>query len=320
MDRIDRSEEFYEDLEQFCEIRRLEQNEDTNQRRSRRRPTRKKSFRIVAVVMMCMVLSSATTAGTMMLMQRNQQANQVSDLDLSGGEQQWQAVNTTALLTNNTTGSVATAVDKAAASVVEISTESVQQDYRYGVGIVAGAGSGVILTTDGYIVTNHHVIDGASNIMVRLADGSVYQAGLVATDPQTDLAVIKITAENLVTATFADSDAVRTGDLALAIGNPLGNLGGTVTAGIISAKDREIMIDGQVRKLMQTSAAVNRGNSGGGLFDSQGNLIGIVNAKSAGVDIEGIGFAIPTNLVKQTVDALLQNSGITITAYTEAEL
>ena len=197
-------------------------------------------------------------------------------------------------------------VDEVSPSVVEVFTETKQVSSWFREYVTEGAGSGVILTEDGYIVTNHHVIDGASTIKVRLNDGQTYSAALTGTDAKTDLAVLKIDASGLSAATLADSSSVRVGDFVIAIGNPLGELGGTVTNGIISAKDREITIEGETMTLLQTSAAVNPGNSGGGLFDLDGELVGVVNAKSSGDDIEGLAFAIPANTVKEITQKLIQ--------------
>ena len=183
-------------------------------------------------------------------------------------------------------------------TVVEIYTESVVNSGRMRQFVTEGAGSGVIITADGYIVTNNHVIEGSRKITVHLSNGVEYDAVLVGRDSATDLAVIKIEEKGLPFAIWGDSDSLSVGELAVAIGNPLGKLGGTVTEGVISALSRNIEIDGQMMTLLQTSAAVNPGNSGGGLFNCYGELIGIVNAKSSGSDIEGIGFAIPANLAK----------------------
>lgn len=202
--------------------------------------------------------------------------------------------------------SVADVAGAVADSVVEITTEVVSTNGFMGQYISQGAGSGVIFTADGYIMTNHHVIDGAQSITVTLRDGSSYTAKVIGDDSQTDLALLKIDATGLTPAVLAaDSDNLKVGQTAIAIGNPLGQLGGTVTSGIVSALDREIEIDGETMSLLQTSAAINPGNSGGGLFDDSGNLIGIVNAKSSGSDIEGLGFAIPINTVKTVFNDLL---------------
>lgn len=205
-------------------------------------------------------------------------------------------------------GSVTGVVSNAAQSVVEITTEaSVQNMPYFGQAVAQGAGSGVILSEDGYIVTNKHVIDGVSTIKVLTNDGTAYTAELIGSDDRTDLAVLKIDATGLVPATFADSDSIQVGELAVAIGNPLGELGGTVTSGIISATGREITVDGESMTLLQTSAAVNPGNSGGGLFNAEGQLVGIVNAKSSGTDIEGLAFAIPANTVREVANDLIEN-------------
>ena len=205
---------------------------------------------------------------------------------------------------------VAEIAAKTANSVVEITTEVVSSNYR-GRFVSSGAGSGVIVSSDGYIATNNHVIDGASKITVRLKNGDEYSATLVATDSKTDVALIKIEATGLSAATFGDSDKLVVGELAVAIGNPLGELGGTVTDGIISALDREITLDGRTMNLLQTSAAINPGNSGGGLFNSKGELIGIVVAKSTGEDIEGLGFAIPINDAKAVLEELKTHGYVT---------
>ena len=191
-------------------------------------------------------------------------------------------------------------------SIVEIYTETVSNSGRMGQFVTEGAGSGVIITSDGYVVTNNHVIEGAKKISVRLKNGGDYDATMIGRDSKTDLAIVKINATGLQPAVYGDSDKLVVGELAVAIGNPLGQLGGTVTEGIISALSRNIEIDGHMMALLQTSAAVNPGNSGGGLFNGHGELIGIVNAKSSGSDIEGIGFAIPANLVKSIAADLIQ--------------
>ncbi|MBQ7357553.1 MAG: trypsin-like peptidase domain-containing protein [Clostridia bacterium] len=180
-------------------------------------------------------------------------------------------------------------------SVVEITTEIVQNSAFMGQYVSQGAGSGVIVHKSGYIVTNHHVIDGASNVTVTLKDGKTFGATFVGTDASSDIAVIKIDAGDtpLPVAEMGCSEDLVVGEDVIAIGNPLGSLGGTVTEGIISATERHISIDGEDMVLLQTSAAINPGNSGGGLFNMAGQLIGVVNAKASGEDIEGLGFAIP---------------------------
>ena len=190
-------------------------------------------------------------------------------------------------------------------SIVEIRTETVATGGRMGQFVSEGAGSGVIISNDGYIVTNNHVIVGANKIAVTLKNAATYTANLVGRDVKTDIAVLKIEASDLKAAILGDSSQLVVGELAVAIGNPLGELGGTVTEGIISALDRDIVIDGESMKLLQTSAAINPGNSGGGLFNAYGELVGIVNAKSSGSDIEGLGFAIPINTARTVIEQII---------------
>lgn len=192
-------------------------------------------------------------------------------------------------------------------SVVEIVTEQVTTNSFFGQYVTQGAGSGVIISEDGNIITCAHVIDGASTITVKTADGTSYTAKLIGSDSQTDIAVIKIDASGLQPAVIGDSSSLVVGEQAIAVGNPLGELGGTVTSGIISALERQVNIDGTTYTLLQTSAAINPGNSGGALFNGSGELIGIVNAKESGSSIEGLGFAIPINSAMTVAEDLLTN-------------
>lgn len=203
-------------------------------------------------------------------------------------------------------------VEKCKDSVVEITTESASSGNSiFGQYVSQGAGSGVIISKVGYIVTNNHVVSGATSLKVTTTDGTEYDASVVGKDSQTDLAVIKVDANNLQAATLGDSDILQVGDPAIAIGNPLGELGGTVTTGIISATDRQITIDDETMTLLQTDAAINPGNSGGGLFNADGNLIGIVNAKESSTGIEGLGFAIPITPAQDIITELMQNGSVT---------
>ena len=221
--------------------------------------------------------------------------------------------------TNNSasteTLSVSGVANEALKSVVELRTESVTSDQYMQQYTSSGAGSGVILSQDGYIATNYHVIDGANTITVREYDGNEYKATLVGSDEKTDLAVLKIEATGLSPVTFGDSSSLKVGDTAIAIGNPLGELGGTVTTGIISALDREIQINNETMTLLQTNAAINPGNSGGGLFNANGELIGIVNAKSTGEAVEGLGFAIPSNIAKTIIEDLMSDGYVSNRPY-----
>ena len=201
-------------------------------------------------------------------------------------------------------------------SVVEIGTEYTVSNSIFGNYTQSGAGSGVVIMNDEsdsrvyYIVTNNHVIENSKNIKVRLTDGAEYEATMVGTDIFTDVALLKIRVEagkTLNPVSISNSDKLLDGQEVLAIGNPLGTLGGSVSRGIISCTERKISIDGIKMTLMQTDASVNPGNSGGALFDTSGNLIGIVNAKYSDEAVEGIGFAIPINKVMETVESLYEN-------------
>jgi len=203
-----------------------------------------------------------------------------------------------------------TGIQKAYTTVVEISATTITTYFYSQENTSTSLGSGVIISADGYIITNDHVISGASAISVTLSDGTTYDATLVGTDSKTDIAVIKIDATNLSYADIADSDLVELGDEALVIGNPLGE-GISVSNGIISALNKEVTISNETMYLFQTNAAVNQGNSGGGLFNIKGELIGIVNAKSSSsgysVTVEGLGYAIPSNTVMSIASDLMVN-------------
>ena len=183
-------------------------------------------------------------------------------------------------------------------SVVEITTETVQMS-GWGQYVASGAGSGVIIDKSGLIVTNYHVIEDAKTVTVRLTDGTEYGATLVGTDEKTDIAVIRIApgSRKLTVAVLGASYDLVVGEDVIAIGNPLGALGGTVTEGMVSATARQIKGGSHVMTLLQTSAPVNPGNSGGGLFNLAGELVGIVNAKVSAENVEGLGFAVPVDTV-----------------------
>ncbi|MBR4295443.1 MAG: trypsin-like peptidase domain-containing protein [Clostridia bacterium] len=179
-------------------------------------------------------------------------------------------------------------------SVVEITTEQVVNGNSFYQYVQSGAGSGVIIAKEGIVITNNHVINSANKVIVRLTNGNEYEAEILGSDASSDIAILKINPnEELTTATLGSSANLSLAEEIIVIGNPLGELGGTVTNGIISALAREITIDGENMTLIQTNAAVNPGNSGGGMFNLYGELVGIINAKSSGSDVEGLGFAIP---------------------------
>ena len=204
-------------------------------------------------------------------------------------------------------------IELIAPSVVEITTEeTITSFYQY---ISQGAGSGVIVSEDGYILTCNHVISSSSGagyvstVNVRLNDGTTYTAEIIGSDADSDLAVIKINPDKALTPAVlfnSETSKLRPGDDALVVGNPLGMLGGSVSAGIISALERKITVEDTAMKLMQVDAAVNPGNSGGGLFNSHGELIGIINAKYSDSGIEGLGFAIPVSTIDTVLPQLIE--------------
>ncbi len=206
-------------------------------------------------------------------------------------------------------------VQLAAPSIVGIDVEGTQTDWYGRSETTMGSGSGIIISADGYIITNNHVIQGANGIKVYLADDTEYDATLIGSDQKTDLAVIKIEAASLTPVTMGDSDALVVGEDVVAIGNPLGELRGTATSGMVSALSRTITIEDQEMTLLQTDAAINPGNSGGGLFNARGQLIGIINAKVASSATEGLGFAIPVNDAKAVISDLIDLGYVSGRAY-----
>ena len=201
--------------------------------------------------------------------------------------------------------SVVEIAQKVGPTVVGINTK-VQMQSFFGIPTMQdGSGSGIIISADGYVVTNNHVIEGASEITVLLSDGKEYPAKLIGGDARTDLAVLKIEGQNFPYAILGNSSELQVGELAVAIGNPLGNeLAGSVTGGYISALNRSITVDDQRFNLIQTDAAINPGNSGGALVNNYGEVIGINSVKMSASGVEGIGFAIPIDEAKPIIEDL----------------
>lgn len=194
-------------------------------------------------------------------------------------------------------------------AIVGITNKATVRNYFGQVGETAvGTGSGVIFRDDGYIITNYHVIEGATSLSVSLADGRIVDGTIVGADAATDIAVVKIDADNLTAAVLGDSDQLEVGELAIAIGNPLGEeFARTVTSGIISGTNRTIQAEDRTYTVIQTDAAINSGNSGGALVNSKGEVIGINSVKIQANGVEGMGFAIPINEVKPIVQELMDN-------------
>ena len=215
--------------------------------------------------------------------------------------------------TDGTSMSVQQIASVVSPSVVAITTEqmSSSQTWFGGYYVQSGAGSGVIISQDGYILTCAHVVSGATSVKVQLnGSDESYDATVVGQDSTSDIAVLKIDATGLTPAVIGDSDALAVGEVAVAVGNPLGTLSNTVTDGIVSALNRQVTVQDNDMTLIQTDASISPGNSGGGLFNANGELIGIVNAKSSYSEAEGIGFAIPINTAMEIGQQLIENGSV----------
>jgi len=221
------------------------------------------------------------------------------------------AVENTKILYNGTVSPVVPIAEKVSPSIVAISLKTKSRDFFGRVYEGSGTGSGIIIDNQGHIVTNNHVVDGANDITVILSDGKQLEATLVGHDEQTDLAVIKVDPKGLKAAELGDSSKLKVGELAVAIGSPMGTeYAGSVTAGIVSGLNRKVSVGDNSIKLIQTDAAINPGNSGGALVNSDGQVIGINTIKFAETTVEGMGFAIPINEAKPIIDSLIQNKKI----------
>ena len=231
--------------------------------------------------------------------------------------------------TDGTSMSVQQIASVVSPSVVAITTEqmSSSQTWFGGYYVQSGAGSGVIISQDGYILTCAHVVSGATSVKVQLnGSDESYDATVVGQDSTSDIAVLKIDATGLTPAVIGDSDALAVGEVAVAVGNPLGTLSNTVTDGIVSALNRQVTVQDNDMTLIQTDASISPGNSGGGLFNANGELIGIVNAKSSSSDAEGLGFAIPINTAMEMAKQMIEKGyvarpamGVTVITINDAQ-
>ena len=218
--------------------------------------------------------------------------------------------------TDSTDGSSMTLQQIAAVaspSVVAITTEqmSSSQTWFGGYYVQSGAGSGIVISQDGYILTCAHVVSGATSVKVQLnGSDESYDATVVGADSTSDIAVLKIDATGLTPAVIGDSDKLAVGETTVAVGNPLGTLSNTVTQGIVSALNRQVTVEDNDMTLIQTDTSISPGNSGGGLFNANGELIGVVNAKSSYSEAEGIGFAIPINTAMDIAQQLIENGSV----------
>ena len=279
-----------------------------------RKPKKKKTgLKICALALCFSLLGAALGVGGMYLLEggsRKAPEKPENSSQMLIGQRETSALDTVPVDTSR----VMTAAEVYAANVnstVGITTSITTNYWGYQT-TSAASGSGFIITADGYILTNYHVIENANAITVSLYDGTTYQASLVGYDESNDLAVLKVEAENLVPVILGDSDQLNVGDSVLAIGNPLGELTFSLTAGLVSAKDREVTMSNSVTMdLLQTDCAINSGNSGGALFNLYGEVVGITNAKystssSSSASIDNIGFAIPINSVKSIVESIIE--------------
>ncbi len=272
-------------------------------------PPKKYKKGFAALLVACCLASGALggAAGALIAGPLPQTAQDAADAATAGAGSQPEGSAQAVAASDGRALTVAQIHDKVGPSVVSISTKQARAVFEGGGGgtdKATGAGSGIIVSADGYIVTNGHVVSGADTVTVYTQDGKEYGAKVVGSDSQTDIALLKIDASGLTPAALGDSDKLVVGETAVAIGNPLGELANTVTVGIVSALDREIDVGGQTMNLLQTDAAINPGNSGGALINVYGEVVGINTAKTAAVGVEGLGFAIPVNDAKPVIEAL----------------
>ncbi len=275
----------------------------------------RKGLGILAIALCFSLLGSVLGSGAMLLWLGERQS-EVPATDNPGSSAvllQGNRENSVIEIVEVDTGKILTAAEVYAANVnstVGITTSITTNYFGYQT-TSAASGSGFVVTDDGYIVTNFHVIEDSDRITVSLYNGDTYEAALIGYDESNDLAVLKIKAEGLTPVILGDSDNLNVGDSVVAIGNPLGELTFSLTSGSISAKDREVTMSSSLTmNLLQTDCAINSGNSGGALFNMYGEVIGITNAKysSSGSEasIDNIGFAIPVNAIRSIVESIIE--------------
>ena len=279
-------------------------------------------LRAACLALVCALLSGAVTYGVIEYRFRNHEDNPVINQVVLGGSSELQDSGglSTPVLTANAGMSAEDIYVMACSQVVGISTMvDVPNIVQFGSTTtsptVAVAGSGFIISSDGYILTNYHVVESAFQnnlpLIVILNDGSEHEAKVIGYEVNNDVAVIKIEASGLNPAVIANSDNIKVGQAVYAVGNPLGELVYTMTEGIVSARDREVSVEGKIVNTFQFSAAVNSGNSGGPIYDTNGEVIGIVTAKPMRTAVEGIGFAIPINDAIEIAAELIEFGYIT---------
>ena len=275
--------------------------------------------RIIALALICSLLGGCLGAGTVLLASRGAKAESsepaapASETVILEGVRETADVNTAAVDTSRLLTPSQVYAENVA-STVGITT-SVTTNYWGYQSTYPASGSGFILSKDGYILTNYHVIEDSSSVSVTTYDNKTYEAEIIGCDMSNDVAVLKIQADDLTPVVLGDSATLSVGDTVVAIGNPLGELTFSLTQGVVSALDREItMSSGSTMTLIQTDAAINNGNSGGALFNMYGEVVGITNAKysssGSSASIDNIGFAIPINRVRSIVESIIEHGYI----------
>ena len=289
--------------------------EDTYIEKRKSGRCRKPMMKMMAVILSAALAGSAVTGGVMALTLPKYIESKISGAEMAN--QLGESGNKSGInvgISNNEAPvdesgalSIPQIAEKVGPAIVGI-VASIPQATYFGTVQGQSSGSGIIMSKDGYVVTNQHVINNASSIVVYLSNGDQKKAEVVGQDARTDLAVLKMEAGEYTFAEFGDSSTVKVGDLAVAIGNPLGmEFAGSVTSGIISALNRTVEVEGRVYNLIQTDAAINSGNSGGALVDRFGKIIGINSVKIATSGVEGLGFAIPIDEAKPIISDLINH-------------
>ena len=283
--------------------------------KKRNKSQNKRGGRLIATAICCSLIGGAAGAGGYAVCSKNfgndtkieKEADNTTTI--YHGQRESTAINT-ALIDTNSEMSQSEIYAANVNSTVGITTEVTTNYFGYQT-TAAASGSGFILTEDGYIVTNYHVVNDAESIKVTGYDGTEYDAELVGYDESSDLAVLKVDASGLKPVVLGDSDQMNVGDSVVAIGNPLGELTFSLTSGSVSALDRDVTIEKKAMTLIQTDCAINSGNSGGALFNTHGEVVGITNAKYSGngmsASVDNIGFAIPINSVKDTIKSIIED-------------
>lgn len=283
----------------------------------RRKPKKKSYGKFVALLLCCSMMSGVAGAGGVVLYSMANSTKTVEteeeSTELLEARRDSSAVNVSYIKTG--TEMTASEIYEANVNSTVGITTSVTTNYFGYTTTAAASGSGFIISSNGYIITNYHVVEDANKITVTTYDNTQYTAELVGCDESNDIAVLKVDASNLTPVVIGDSDDMKVGDDVIAIGNPLGELTFSLTQGVVSALNRKVTINKTAMNLIQTDCAINSGNSGGALFNKYGEVVGITNAKysnnsSTGASIDNVGFAIPMNNIMEIVKGIIENGYI----------